>query len=102
MKRNIQFVLSALAAVLLFSCSSLSVPPVPRAPGPAQPPYFRNLSEKLGLDDFAAKRATFVDADSDGWLDLFLLGSGEDGMRLFLSRPGSDGDRGLEHQLEPA
>lgn len=47
---------------------------------------FVNISSKLGLDGFAAKRVNFVDIDGDGWLDILILDVREKVLRLFLNR----------------
>lgn len=65
-----------LAPALLFSCLGL----------PAQ--GFREVAKELGLDAIPAKRATWFDANGDGWPDLLA-----DGCRVFLSTPGPDGKR---------
>jgi hypothetical protein len=88
---GIYVVLTLLAASVL-SCSS-----VPGAPGArtTEAPFFENISADLVLDRFAAKRVIFSDVNSDGWLDIFILDSGKDGLHLLVNRAGPDGCRKL-------
>lgn len=85
--------LSGVVVVLLIlACRALPQEPAPQK---ADEPFFVDLSAKLGLDKFAAKRVSFTDVDGDGWLDVFVLGNKAGELKLLLNKAGEEGLRSL-------
>jgi len=57
--------------------------------------YFINASKQLGLHKFAAKRVAFVDVNSDGFPDIFILNERTKELHLFLNEAAPNGSRKL-------